>query len=230
MMNEELELVKSEYNGMNEVKDIWENPIVKQIISCIPFISAGIDSGIEKSIEMHQKKKLEELFKIILEDGNYDVIMENINDVECIMEIAKTIDVVNRLIRNDKVKYLGRLLKNSILDSERNVDEFEELLNKLSELSLREIEMLHCLYGEEENIDNTNSNNEKDFDRDEAWRAFVEKVKLKYELDKSEIISIMLGIMRTGFCIAEWRTYLNGFATVVMYTSPEYKKMLKKIQ
>ena len=142
-MNEELEIIKSEYNTMTEIKDIWENPLVKCIISHIPFISSGIDSGLAKEIEKHQRKKLEMLFEIILEDDA--ITMDDVKDVDCIMLIAKTIDVVNRLIRNEKVVYLAKLLKNSIKDKQRNIDEFEETLNKLAGLSLREIDLLYLL-------------------------------------------------------------------------------------
>lgn len=227
-MNEEVEVLKSEYNATIEMKDIWENPVVKSIISFIPLISSSIDSGVAKAIELRQKKKLEELFKILLEDD--DITMEEVADVDCIMEIAKTIDVVNKLIRNEKVKYLAKLLKNSIKDSEGNVDQFEESLNKLEELSLREIDLLYLLFLEEENICKSDNNNEKIFNPDESWKAFVDKVKVSYELNESEVISIMLGIMRTGFCIAEWKTYLNGKAEINVYTSPEYRKLLRKIQ
>lgn len=228
-MNEEFDMVKTEYNGIGEMKDIWENPVVKLVISHIPIISSGLNSGVAKALEMHQKMKLEKLFEIILEDN--DITIDDIEDVECIMEIAKTMDVVNRLIRNDKIKYLGKLLKNSIKDGDnRNVDEFEELLNKLSELSLREINMLHLLYDEEERITKVDNNKQEIFNPEESWESFIHKAKSEYKLNETEIISLMLGIMRTGFCVGEWKAYLNASATLVMYTSPEYRKLLKKIK
>lgn len=145
-MREDFEIIKNDYIANNEIKDIWENPVLKCIVSYVPFWSSGIDYGLGKAIEIRQKKKLEMLFEIILEDGT--ITMEDINDVDCIMEFAKTMEVVNKLIRNDKVKYLANLLKNSIKDKERDVDEFEELLNKLATLSLRELDLLNLLYEE----------------------------------------------------------------------------------
>lgn len=227
-MREDFEIIKNEYVVNNEIKDIWENPVVKCIASYVPFLSSGIDYGLGKAIETRQKKKLETLFEIILEDGT--ITMDDINDVDCIMEFVKTIEVVNKLIRNDKVKYLANLLKNSIKDKEKDVDEFEELLNKLATLSLRELDLLYLLYEEEERIILSDSSNQNVFDPEESWKAFIDKAKLTFGLNDSEVISKMLGIMRTGFCVSEWRTYLNARSALVMYTAPEYRKLLKKIQ
>lgn len=221
-MNEEFEIVKSELNAMTEIKDIWENPVVKSLLQFIP-IPTGADSAIGKAFEIRQKKKLEQLFEIILEDDA--ITTDDVNDVECIMVFAKTIEVVNRLIRNDKIKYLAYLLKNTIKDKKRNIDEFEELLSKLSTLSVREIELLHLLYEAE----NKNMNGQKLFNKNESWKAFMNEAKSLYGLNESEIISRMLGIMRTGFCICEWKANLSDTG-IVVYTAPEYRNMLRIIQ
>lgn len=221
-MNEEFEIVKSELNATTEMKDIWENPVVKFILQFIP-IPTGADSAIGKAFEIRQRKKQEQLFKIILEDDA--ITINDVNDVECIMVFAKTIEVVNRLIRNDKIKYLAYLLKNTIKDKKRNIDEFEELLSKFSTLSVREIELLHLLYEAE----NKNMNGQKLFNKNESWKAFMNEAKSSYGLNESEIVSRMLGIMRTGFCICEWKANLSDTG-IVVYTAPEYRNMLRKIQ
>lgn len=74
-MNEEFELVKSEFNAISEMEDIWENPIVKFIVNHIPFISSAVDSAVAKEIEIRQKMKLEELFEIILQSN--DITMDD---------------------------------------------------------------------------------------------------------------------------------------------------------
>ena len=227
-MSEAFEVVKSEYQATGEWKDIWENPVIKCITGCIPFLSAGLDSGLTQMIEERQRKKLEMLFGLILEDG--EITVDDVQDVDCIMEFAKTIDVVNRLIRNDKIKYLANLLKNSIKEKEKDIDEFEELLNKLAELSLREIDLLHLLYEEEEELRIENSDHEKVIDYEKSWKSFLEKAKEKYGMNASDIVSKMLGIMRTGFCMSEWRSYLSARSALVMYTSPEYRRLLNKIR
>lgn len=227
-MREESEIAKTSYQAASDIKDIWENPLVQFIVSHISSIFPAVSPGIEKALEMRQKKKLEELFEIVLEDGT--ITLEDLQDVDCIMEFAKTIDVVNRLIRNDKVEYLAKLLKNSIQDKERDVDEFEELLDKIATLSLREMELLHLLYEEEERAYQEELIEATGYNQQRVWQSFVEKAKSKYELVENEVNSKMLGIMRTGFCIGEWRTYLGGSARLVMQISPDYRRLLERIQ
>lgn len=225
-MNEEFEIAKSESNATAEIKDIWENPVVKFLLQFIP-IPAGADSAVGKAFEVYQRKKQEQLFEIILEDDT--ITIDDVKDIECIMEFAKTMEVINRLIRNDKIKYLAYLLKNSIKDKKRNIDEFEELLSKFSTLSVREIELLHLLYEAENKKMLKDQNGQMVFNKNESWKAFMDEVKLIYGLNESEIISKMLGIMRTGFCICEWKANLSDTG-IVVYTTPEYRNFLSKIQ
>lgn len=227
-MKEESEIAKTSYQAVSDIKDIWENPLAQFIVSHISAILPAVSSGIEKALEMRQKKKLEELFEIALEDDT--ITLEDLQDVDCILEFARTIDVVNRLIRNDKVKYLARLLKNSIQDRERDVDEFEELLDKIATLSLREMELLYLLYEEEERACQEEATEAKGYNQEEGWKSFVEGAQSKYELVENEVISKMLGVMRTGFCVGEWRTYLNGRAELVMRTSPDYRRLLERVK
>lgn len=226
-MNEKFEMAKAEYNTCTEIEDIWSNPIVKMLIGTIPKISSLIDSSIGKMIEFRQKEKLETLFEIILSDNK--ITMEQVNDVDSIMEFAKTIDVVNRLILNDKVNILAKLLKSEIASEDKNPDEFEELLHKLDVLSVREIELLHLLYEiEQENTEET-SDDERYINYNYSWNSFVEEAKEKFNLNDTEVTSYMLGIMRTGFCMSETRTGLSQ-SGMIMYTTPLYEKLLLRIE
>lgn len=71
-MSEEFEIVKSELNATTEINDIWENPVVKFVLQFIP-IPTGADSAIGKAFEIHQTKKQEQLFEMILENGTITI-------------------------------------------------------------------------------------------------------------------------------------------------------------
>lgn len=225
-MNEKFETVKNDLKDIEKVNNIWEHPVVKGVVSLIPYVSPIIDSGIEKMIEKCQKKKIEELFELILEDGT--ITINDIEDVDNILKIAKTIDVVNKLIRNGKIKYMANLLKNSIREKDDNCDVFEERLKKLDSLSVREIELLSLLYLEEQKTNTTDNIGNEMMNPNEAWQNFVSISKTKYSFNDTEINSIMLGIMRTGFCMCEWKFGFSS-AGLMMYTTPEYHELLKRI-
>ena len=226
-LNEKFETAKAEYNACTEIEDIWSNPIVKMLIGIIPKISSLVDNSIEKMLELHQKKKLEELFEIILSDNK--ITMDEVRDIDIIMEFAKTIEVVNRLILDDKINIFAKLLKSEILSENRNPDEFEELLNKLNILSLREMGLLHSLYLVEREKMICNSNGEKVFNPSTTWKTFVEKAKVDFGFNETEITSYMLGIMRTGFCMAETKSGLSQYG-MTMYTTPLYEKLIQRIE
>lgn len=228
-MNEKLDIVKSEYKAMQDLKGIWNNPMVQFIISnipCISTISTIVDGSIQYLIDERQKKKMEELLETVFLDSS--ITLDDLYDVDHIMEFAKVMDVVNHLIRNDKVKYFGKLLKSTIHSGNKNIDEFEELLNKLNELSLREIDLLFLLAETEKNHIIKDSNNNDTIDYTKSWKDFVEKVKDEYDMNETEIDSSMLGIMRTGFCMSDWNFSFSK-AGLVMYTTPSYKILLDKI-
>ena len=67
-----------------------------------------------------------------------------VNDVEFIMNFAKTMKAVNMLTNGDKVKFYGNLLVNGYLSARGKIltDEFEEYLELINSLSYRELEYL----------------------------------------------------------------------------------------
>lgn len=224
-MNERFDSIRDDVEGIQKINSIWENPIIQGVVGSIPYVATAIDSVVKNRLEYYQRKKIEELFNIILEDNS--ITMSDIQNVDSIMKIAKTIDIVNRLMSNEKVKYMANLLKNSIKEQD-NSDLFEEQLRKLDTLSVREIELLYLLYLEEQKTKLTDNEGNEKINPDIAWKNFVTVSKEKYSLNDTDINSIMLGIMRTGFCVCEWKF---GFSTsgLIMYTTPEYHKLLQKL-
>lgn len=197
-----------------DIKDIYDNPIVQTFISILskfPGFKDGVDAAIEKALTEFQHRKRKELFEIILEDNT--ITMDDVNDVTVLMEFAKVLDVVNRLARNGKVKYFARLLRSSIKEIRAGkIDEFEERLAGLSE---REIDLLELLYRCEENC----KANENRFNASKSWKSFVDETNVRYGFNETDVASAMMAIARSGFCMSEWSAGLNNGDTRVMYKS-----------
>ena len=97
---------------------------------------------------------LDEILKNDIELCTVDV-----NDVEFIMNFKKTLDAVNRLSNNDKIKYFANLLRNGYMKKEKiSNDEYEEFLRILNDLSYREINYIFFLYDFENKNDKENKN------------------------------------------------------------------------
>ena len=229
-MKDDLQLLKREMNTLDKAENIWNNPCVRLLLEVVsayvPVLPGMIDSSIQSLIGKRQKEKLEELLTLVFSDSS--ITRADLEDVDNIMKIAKVIDAVNRLIGNEKIQYFARLLKNNLKEEDKDNDLFEEQLEKLKSLSIREIELLYDLYTEEEKNMSLDSSDEKVFNPITSWENFLTKAKEKTGYDETTISSLMLGIMRTGFCMCEWKF---GFSSskLVMYTTPEYHKLLKRI-
>ena len=145
-MNEELELGKVSLKNANDYADIKSNPVVESvlmpIVKAVPVIGDMIDSSMNKVIEEFQEKKENELIEVILKDKN-SITSDMVNDVEFIVNFARTREAIRRLATNDKVKYFGNLIRNGYLSGEHiENSKFEEYLDILNTMSYREIQFL----------------------------------------------------------------------------------------
>lgn len=197
-MNEEFEQEKISLNNVNQIADVKGNPVVDSvlmpIIKEVPVIGDMIDSSMNKLIEDFQQKKEQELIEVILRDKN-TITPDMVNDVEFIVNFAKTKEAVRRLATNDKVKYFGNLIRNGYLSEERVENSvFEEYLDVLNSMSYRQINML-VKY--KKFLDNTTFQNR---DVDDEWKGFLSSCfTLKYIEEQTEIASIFATLVRTGF-------------------------------
>lgn len=146
---EKIENIKQKLNNTEELADIKNNPVVKatilSVVKSIPIIGELIDSSMDMCLTSFQQNKRKELIEMVLSDAN--ITFDMVNDVEFIMNFAKTLEAVNRLSSNDKIKYFANLIKNGYFTSNKiENDLFEECLRLLSVLSYREIEYLYFLY------------------------------------------------------------------------------------
>ena len=191
MVNELIELNKRELYNLEQLKNIKDNPVVIatifSVIKSVPIIGDLIDSSIEYTLTEFQQKKRDQLLEIIL-SSDIHITSEAVNDVEFIVNFAKTLGVVNKLATNDKVKYFANLLKNTyFMNNSINADTYDEYLNILEDISFREIQYLCYLY---------NYSKDKNIKR---WGSFKESFSKNFSIDKKLIYPIYYRLKRTGF-------------------------------
>ena len=144
----ELEIVKARLRTADTIVDNYSNPTVRSMINAIkvvaPFFGDLIDESLCATFENNQKKKREQLLDIVLSDKQ-SITPDMVNDVEFIVNFTRVMEAVNRLARNEKVRYFANLIKNGYLvnsASKITNDEFEECFYEISRLSFRELEYL----------------------------------------------------------------------------------------
>lgn len=144
----EFEIAKAQLRTADTIVDNNSNPAVRSMINAIkatvPFIGDLIDESLCAAFEDNQKKKRKQLLDIILSDKQ-SITPDMVNDVEFIVNFTRVLEAVNRLARNEKIRYFANLIKNGYLvnkASKISNDEFEEYFNEISRLSFRELEYL----------------------------------------------------------------------------------------
>lgn len=195
-INEDFEVAKASLQNVNELADIKNNPVVESVlmpmIKAFPVIGDMIDSAINVGMVEFQNKKEQELVEIILKD-KYTITSEMVNNVEFIMNFARTKEAVRRLATNDKVKYFVNLIRNGYLSGEHiDSNEFEEYLTILNTMSYREIQ---CLIAYKQFCDEK----DKELKIENRWHQFVKDYKMPYDLDTESMYSLFQRIKNTGF-------------------------------
>lgn len=197
-MNEELEVAKVELKNANDFVDIKSNPVVDNVlmpvVKAIPVVGDMIDSTMNKVLEEFQKKKEEQFIEVVLKD-QHSITSDMVNDVEFIVNYARTLEAVKRLATNDKVKYFGNLIRKGYLSGGHiENSEFEEYLEILNTMSFREIQYLIDFkrYCEEKKKAETR------YYRNH-WTGYMFEYSKVYKISGSELCSIFMRIKRTGF-------------------------------
>lgn len=231
-MSEELEIAKLNLYNAEQVKSVKNNPVVKatilSVLKAVPIIGELIDGTIDVLLTDFQNEKRKKLIDIILSD--ITITSEMVNDVEFIMNFAKTLEALNRLAKNDKVKYFANLLKNSYFCGDKiDNNEFEEFFEVINNLSYRQIQVLTILHNIENNpepyIDKSIS--EKEYMPKRYWSSFKKELEDKLHIRQDDVYSIMKSIEKTGLF-----TMYNGFSfgsIEVGTLTPYFKRFAKRV-
>ena len=188
-----MENLDIEKNGL-KLSEIYNSPMVDLVCSIFGTIYPPISimkEGINVIVNDFQEKKRKQFCDIIL-SGQACITSDKVKDVTFIVELSRTIDVINRLAQNDKVIYIAKLFKKEFVEAkEYDVDRYEEYLHRLDYMSLKEIDLLIDLYNYEEK--NSKPNHEE-------WYDFKVLASKKYKISDDEVVSIFDGLTRSGFC------------------------------
>lgn len=193
MSESTLENNKIELYNLEQLENIKNNPVVKStilsVLKAVPLIGELIDSSIDSLLTEFQNRKRMELLETILSSDSL-ITSEKVNDIEFIINFAKTLESVNRLSTNDKVCYFANLLKNSYFsDDTVSTDAYDEYLSILNDISFREIQYVCFLYknpiGKGKGFRN--------------WGKFKEAFISEFSLDKKMVYPIFYRLKRTGF-------------------------------
>ena len=114
---ENFEMAKTELQDMEAIADFFSNPMIKsgmEMLGEIPGIGCLAKNLLEQEVAGFQKRKREEFLSYITESGEL-IAKSDVADVPFLMELARTLEVLNRLATNEKVLYIANLFKHAFL-------------------------------------------------------------------------------------------------------------------
>lgn len=218
-----------EYKNTLMLHDVWKNPVVQCLYKALNLLPSPADVLVEGSIEFmlthFQNAKEEELLDRIFSD-NY-ITMEDLQDVQFILDFAKILAAVRRLSSNKKVVYMANLFKYYHHGQQKSTDEFEEYLRRIEELSNRELEILAFLYHCEFRVPRIQPTNE--IDQKAVYNLFEKEAPSEFNLSLDDILSILVGVTRSGFC-SYWGVNYPGRIKNIYYITEYFRRFYEKIR
>lgn len=201
-------------NAEKKFNNLTTKNIMAVFRTIVPFgdvIDTNINEIVNNFIKQKQEIFLDEILKNDIELCTVDV-----NDVEFIMNFKKTLDAVNRLSNNDKIKYFANLLRNGYMKKEKiSNDEYEEFLRVLNDLSYREINYIFFLYDFENKNDKENKN---------YWYNFMSEFEKNFQINRYESYEIYKRIANTGIICEELK--LESKTVTEKSNNEEYNELL----
>jgi len=149
-MSKDFQIAKKESVSTLKQADIYNSPPVQIILAglgAIPIVGGVGDviaTGIGAKLNKNKNERLTNVLEIIMSDNT--ITSDMVDGVEPIMAFAKMLNVAIKLITNDKLEFLAKLYKNLILGENRDYNQFEEYLERLENLSYRELQILFSLH------------------------------------------------------------------------------------
>lgn len=142
---DDFEKAKEELHKEERITAVYDtcNSVKAAVLSVIPCLGALIDKLSDLKFANYQNEKRQKFVDVVL--GNDDLITsDKVITEECIINIAKTIELVDRCASADKVVYYGNLVRNGYFECCEQIenDLFDEYEAILKDLSFREIQYL----------------------------------------------------------------------------------------
>ena len=203
------------------VKRYENNQIIKPLIQLIPM---GIGSAIDTAIGQKWQKMIEGRLDALLDEMNKNKGVIGIdhahseNYIHCFMKVVQ-LTVGTR--RYAKIRMFARLLNSVVtgVGGYETVDEFEEYLSLLEELSYREMEILLLI----EEFQETNGV-EWVSDMQNKWKRFTTDIAKDLNLSLGELDMVLMRLNRIG-CSETFFSRKGGFIVRHCIVTPMFKKL-----
>ncbi len=203
------------------------SPVIRALAQVTP-ISSAVDAALVAKLENIHKDKLREFFDE-LKKGDIPLTPEIIESEDFLHCYFSTVRAALNSRRREKIRYFARLLISSVNSSEiSTVDEYEECLSILDELSFRELGLLVVLSRyEKENFRQDDTDQIQRPNR--FWDQLSSEIRSRFSISDGELNGILARLNRTGLyrtIVGMYPGYTGGRGEL----TPLYAKLEKMIR
>lgn len=194
-------------NALQKIADLYEsNPLIRAIVQVaiapVPYgIGSAIDTALTSKIENMREERLRVFFNE-LANGSQALTEELIQSEDFLHAYFSTLKAAVNTRRKEKIKLFARLLLTAAKEQHVSGEKYEEFLNILDNLSIRELHILLILkHFEDTHLSNFKANGESDNDLqlvNRFWEDFEVKVHKKCAVSPGELRAVLNRLNRTG--------------------------------
>lgn len=175
----------------------YDNHVIRGLIQLLPCgIGSAIDVALMKTLENIQRERTMAFFDELAK-GDVIVDEELLKSEDFLHAYFATTKYALNTRRREKIEMFARLLKSSLTEENiSNIDEYEDFLKVLDELSYRELLALKIL---DKYSSTARSEAQKDLKwTNQFWNKFEKDITNELKIPKDQIASFMDKIARTG--------------------------------
>ena len=213
---------------IEQLSDMYQtNPVIRALVQLIPIVSI-VDAALVTKIEKIHTKKARVFFDE-LENGTVQLTQEMIESEDFLHCYFSTFKAALNSHRREKICYFARLLTSSITLSEiSTIDEYEEYLSILDDLSFRELKLLIVLSRYEKEFFLQGDKNPLQR-ANRFWEQFSLEVCSKFSISDGELDGMLARLNRTGLYKTIIGTYV-GYNGGRGELTPMYAKLEEMIR
>lgn len=208
--------------------DLAGNPIIRAVMQLVPFgIGSAADVLIVDNVERMKKERVR-IFFDELARGEVALTENLIQSDDFLHSLDATMRAAFRTRREEKIRMFARLLQRGVVEGQvDSLDDYEEMVGLLDELSYREWQAL-LLYQQ--------FRDQSVFDADPLkrvlsfWFRFVARLETEQGVDPAEASSFMNRISRTGLYGELVAANFGGYMGGVGATSPRFERFLRLVE
>ena len=203
-----LGIIKKLHDRLESMHDRLErNPVAKVVTQIFPLASAT-EAAVGALVASARKERLAAFVQEMLGQG-IDKLNVDWKKDEYLYAIVRAVEADVQAARVEKVRYFAALLRNYLAGSPpTSIDEFEEILNLVSDMSVRELEVLVLLREHEQRAGLTPEPHPRPWP-DDKWKTLVDDVSSRLGVDPTEVAAIFSRLTRTGLCVPVTGAYLD---------------------